>query len=114
MVLNRRDDQGSEVCMSDESPLKLASKNIKAELSSRFPGVSFSVRSRLYSGGNSIGVIWAGGPTREDVETLVRKYEEGSFDGMTDSYVYDEDPQHQEFRRLRGSTKYVMLQRRVV
>lgn len=112
MVLNGRDDQGSEVCMTEQSPLIQASKNIKAELSQRFPDAAFRVRSRRYSGGDSISVFWKGGPTSEQVGELTRKYEQGTFDGMTDSYVYDEDPQHQEFRRLRGSTKYVTLYRR--
>lgn len=95
-----------------ETPLTQAAKNIRAELKQRFPAASFSVRSSRYSGGDSIIVTWASGPTAAEVETLTRKYEQGYFDGMTDSYVFDEDPQHHEFHRLRGSTKYVMLQRR--
>lgn len=96
--------------MSDR--LTLAAKSIRAELRTRYPGISFSVRSRRYAGGNSVSVVWADGPEVGVVYCLTRKYEEGSFDGTIDSYVYDEDPQHKEFHRLRGSTKYVMLQRR--
>ncbi len=98
--------------MKEESPLTLAAKNIKAELSQAFPGVLFRVRSRRYAGGDSIGVVWTGGPTADQVSGLTRKYEQGTFNGNTDSYEFDEDPQHREFHRLRGSTKYVMPQRR--
>lgn len=90
----------------------LAARSIRAELNDKFPGVKFSVRSRSYSGGCSISVAWAGGPSKEDLYPLVDKYQQGSFDGMTDSYVFDEDPQHKQFRELRGSAKYVFLQRR--
>lgn len=96
----------------NESPLTLAAKNIRAELHQHYPNVAFSVRSRRYSGGDSISVVWTAGPTANDIAVLTEKYQQGHFDGMIDSYVRDEDPQRQEFRRLRGSTKYVILQRR--
>lgn len=92
--------------------LILAAKSIRAELQGQFPVTEFRIRCRRYAGGNSVHVSWADGPKAAEVEALTRKYEEGYFDGNSDSYVYDEDPQHKEFHRLRGSTKYVMLQRR--
>jgi hypothetical protein len=94
--------------MSNTKPWVLAAKSIKAELNLRFPGVSFRVTSSAYANGNSVHVSWADGPTRKDVQAITSKYQEGNFDGMTDSYVLDEDPQHKEFHRLRGSAKYVV------
>jgi hypothetical protein len=93
------------------SPRVLAASNIKAELRQKFPGVSFSVKSRTFANGTSVDVAWENGPTAEAVETVTGKYEEGTFNGNTDSYEYDRDPQHEEFRRIRGSAKYVMLRR---
>lgn len=98
--------------MSDQSPLKLAATNIRAELKQNYPGVKFSVRSRYFANGNSISIAWTGSPSTRSVNLIARKYEEGTFNGMTDSYEHDDDPQHVEFRRLRGSTKYVTLHRR--
>lgn len=98
--------------MTETQPYVLAAKNIRAELKTRFPGVKFSIRSHSYANGDSVYVTWVGGPKEQEIYPLVEKYEQGSFDGMTDSYVHDEDPQHKEFHRLRGSTKYVVLQQR--
>jgi hypothetical protein len=95
-----------------QDQLTKAASSIRAELKDKFPKTRFIVHSKRYSGGNSINVFWTGGPEREAVSSITSKYEEGFFDGMTDSYVRDEDPQHLEFHRLRGSAKYVMLQRR--
>jgi conjugative element/phage-associated large polyvalent protein/LexA DNA binding domain-containing protein len=95
-----------------QDQLTKAASSIRAELKDKFPRTRFVVRSKRYSGGNSINIFWTGGPERGIVSVITRKYEEGYFDGMTDSYVRDEDPRHLEFHRLRGSAKYVMLQRR--
>lgn len=97
-----------------EDALTLAATSIRTELRERHPDTVFSVRSRRYSGGDSVSVRWAKGPSAEEVGKITRKYEQGYFDGNTDSYVRDEDSQHLEFHRLRGSTKYVFLQRRRV
>jgi hypothetical protein len=70
------------------SDAALGAKNMKAELSKAFPGVKFSTRSEYYSGGNAIRVSWTDGPTEEEVKTISDKYQECSFDGMTDSTIY--------------------------
>lgn len=98
--------------MSQSASLLLAAKSIRAELRLKFPGVKFRVRSHSFANGNSVDVLWAGGPETSAVQAITTKYEEGTFDGMIDGYVPDEDPQHKEFHRLRGSAKYVMLHRR--
>lgn len=87
----------------------LAAKNIRIELKKAFPGVKFSVKSEYYSGGNSVNVYWTDGPTTEQVEKITGKYQEGSFDGMTDCYNYEENL----FSDVFGGAKYVMEQRSV-
>jgi hypothetical protein len=56
--------------------------------------------------------MWANGPTVEQVYDVTAKYEEGSFDGMTDSYVPHGDPQRTAFQGIRGSAKHVFVKRR--
>ena len=65
-----------------------AAKLIRAELKKAFPGVKFSVTSNGYSMGDSVYVDWTDGPTRDQVHSIAGKYQEGHFDGMTDSYDY--------------------------
>lgn len=64
-------------------------KAIKAELKKLFPKTKFSVTSESYSGGDSVRISWIDGVTEERVHNIVKKYQAGSFDGMTDSYTYD-------------------------
>lgn len=70
------------------SEAALSAKAIKAELKANFPKIKFSVSSSRYSGGNSVYVEWENGPTSENVDNIVKKYQYGKFDGMTDSYEY--------------------------
>lgn len=83
-------------------------KNIRKELRKRFPGVTFRVRSESYSGGDSINVDWTDGPTREAVEKVTGKYQEGSFDGMQDLYEYNHD---NFWPGIFGGAKYVFENR---
>lgn len=61
---------------------------IRKDLKELFPGVKFSVRSQNYAGGNSIDVDWCDGPTVQEVESHLAKYEKGHFNGMEDIYEY--------------------------
>lgn len=62
---------------------------IRQELKKEFPKTKFQVTSKSYSGGNSVSIRWTDSITTEKVKEIVAKYEMGSFDGMTDSYNYD-------------------------
>lgn len=59
-------------------------KLIRQALKEGFPGVKFSVRSSVYSGGASIDVSWVDGPTGKAVEAVAKVFEGARFDGMTD------------------------------
>lgn len=61
---------------------------IRADLKENFKGVKFSVKSHDYSGGDSVRVSWCDGPTEEEVEKRLSKYEYGHFNGMEDIYEY--------------------------
>lgn len=62
-----------------------AAKGLRSELKAAFPGIKFSVRTRYFSGGESINISWSFGPTTKAVGAISKKYEYGRFDGMTDS-----------------------------
>ncbi len=89
---------------SKTSSHALGAKNLRAELKRAFPAVKFSVRSESYSGGDSIHVGWTDGPLLEDVDKISGKYQEGSFDGMTDCYNYDHE---NVWPDVFGGAKYV-------
>lgn len=82
----------------------LGAANLKAELMRAFPGIKFSVKSESYSGGDAIRVHWELGPTTAQVSAISDKYQEGSFDGMTDSYEYNTE---NVWPDVFGGAKYV-------
>ena len=59
-------------------------KLVRAALRESFPGVRFSVRSSVYSGGASITINYVNGPTYDAVKSVVAMFEGAYFDGMTD------------------------------
>ena len=82
-----------------------AAKQIKTELKKLFPKTKFSVTSDNFSMGNAVRIDWTDGVTQEQVNNVVRKYQYGSFDGMTDSYSNDNQ------RNDIAQAKYVQTQR---
>jgi hypothetical protein len=59
-------------------------KLVRTALKKKFPGVKFSVRSDVYSGGASIDVSWVLGPTTKEVDKVAGQYESADFDGSID------------------------------
>lgn len=78
-------------------------KKIRVDLKAAFPTIKFSVTSDSFSMGDSVDVRWENGPTQAQVRAVIDKYQDGSFDGMNDIYVYD--------RSTVGGTKYVCCKR---
>lgn len=66
-------------------------KLVRTALKEAFSGVTFSVKSRTYSGGASIDVEWTDGPTSKEVEAVAKQYEGATFDGMQDLKSYKSD-----------------------
>lgn len=81
--------------------------NVRKLLRMLWPDVSFRVRSKSFSGGDSIDVDWQDGPPREVVDRLADQFQECDFDGMTDSTSY----RHAVWPGLFGGAKYVLCQR---
>jgi len=92
-----------QTASKDISARILATKNIRIELERAYPGHKFSITSETFSGGDSIDVRWTDGVTEKEIRDIIGKYQEGHFDGMTDSYNYSRDP----FSDIFGGAKYV-------
>ena len=86
----------------------VAAKNIRIELKRIYPKTKFSVKTSIYSMGNNVTVSWTDGPTSAQVETIINKYEAGTFDGQTDSYDYHDSAWTDAF----GRAKYVSTTRK--
>lgn len=72
----------------EKSSHAAAAQAIRQDLKKAFPGVKFRVRSSSFSMGNSVDVDWTDGPTRDDVNRIIGRYQYGHFDGMQDLYEY--------------------------
>ena len=79
----------NETTKTDNSPTA-AAKCIRADLKKAFPKIKFRVRTSYYAGGNSIDISWTNGPTGNAVDVIVKKYQYGTFDSMTDCAGYVE------------------------
>lgn len=80
---------------------------IRTELKTAFPGIKFRVTSENYTGGSSVRIEYVDGVKRERVERVVCKYEQGRFDGMTDSYDYTNS------RSDIPQVKYIFVEREI-
>lgn len=89
----------------------LATKNIKIELKELSPKTKFSIKSSSFAGGDSIDVRWADGPTNEEVNKIIQKYQEGEFDPMSDCYNYHNGDKR-EFNKKYGGVMFIFSKRK--
>ena len=82
-------------------------KLIRTDLKKSYPGTKFTVTSSIFAGGNSVNVCWTDGPLFESVDSIIRKYQYGNFNGMEDIYEYS--------NKIDGlpQVKYVQASRRM-
>lgn len=99
-----QENAGLLTTATESNTTKLAAKNIRILLKKHFPGVKFSVRMRDY---NALYVSWTDGPTKEAVEAITDKFEEGSVNSMEDIYEYNITG----FHRVYGGVKYLFCSR---
>jgi hypothetical protein len=62
---------------------------VREALAQGFPKTKFSVRSDSYSMGCAIRVHWTDGPTTNQVDTILNRFERCGFDGMQDLKTYN-------------------------
>ena len=67
----------------------LTAKVIKKRLTVLYPSIKFSVRSDVFSMGDSVDIRWTDGPLREIIEAITKPYQNGKFNGMEDIYEYE-------------------------
>lgn len=84
-------------------------KLIRAALKAAFPKITFSVKSKSYSGGSSINVSWTDGPITKEVEAITNTFQGASFDGMTDLKSYHDSDLNGE--KVRFGADYVFCSR---
>lgn len=83
---------------------KRASKNIRILLKENFKGTKFSVRMR---DATCINVTWTDGPTKAEVEALIKQFQIGTVDSFSECYEYNETG----FNKLYGGIKYLFTER---
>ena len=64
-------------------------KLVRAALKTAYPTIKFSVKSKTYAGGASIGITWIDGPTTKEVDAIVQPFGGADFDGMQDLKTYN-------------------------
>jgi hypothetical protein len=86
------------------------SKLIRATLKRTFPGITFTVRTKCYSGGASATIGWWDGPTQDEVERALAQYEgKGPMDQSDYSpYLFHEV----DGQRISYGTDYIFTNRR--
>lgn len=90
---------------------KVCGDNIRKELKKNFPNTKFSVRYSSFSGGDEYSISWTDGPTYEQVEDIVKKYQDMHPDQYSMGDYWDCVPSN--FNNLYGSVGYVMLHRSI-
>ncbi|MCY0801936.1 hypothetical protein N0398_12945 [Providencia rettgeri] len=94
----------TQITSNSDKKVKIVGKNIRAELKKHFPKTKFSVRKQYYS---SYHVNWTDGPTVDEVESIINKYETSRFDSYTDSHYSETSP----FNVVYGGADYVFTHR---
>lgn len=94
----------TQITSNSDKEIKIVGKNIRAELKKYFPKTKFSVRKQYYS---TYHVSWTDGPTVEEVESIINKYETSRFDSYTDYHYSETSP----FNVVYGGADYVFTHR---
>lgn len=95
--------------VNEKDDHNIVGKNIRTELKRNFPGVKFSVRFDSFSGGDEFSICWEDGPTKEQVDLVVSKYQNHHSDFTGDYWDYDPS----EFNNLFGGVSYVSTDRTI-
>ena len=94
----------TQITSNSDKEIKIVGKNIRAELKKHFPKTKFSVRKQYYS---TYHVSWIDGPTVDEVEFIINKYETSRFDSYTDYHYSETSP----FNVVYGGADYVFTHR---
>lgn len=90
-----------------------AAKNLKTELSQKWPDVRWSVTSESYSMGNAVRIGWTDGPTRDQVREISYKYQYGRYDHRQDMATSDNSAEGKAVEIVLGRASHVSESRRI-
>jgi hypothetical protein len=76
---------------------------IRKMLKKTYPHITFSVRSDNFANGNSVNVSWTDGIPTSAIDSFLRQFEQGTFDGMTDCYNYDNHADHAQAKYVHSN-----------
>ena len=94
----------TQITSNSDNEVKIVGKNIRAELKKHFPKTKFSVRKQHHS---TYHISWTDGPTVDEVESIINKYETSRFDSYTDYHYSENSP----FNVVYGGADYVFTHR---
>ncbi|USR67184.1 hypothetical protein NFC79_20995 (plasmid) [Providencia stuartii] len=101
---NNQNSHLTQITSSLDKKVKIVGKNIRAELKKHFPKTKFSVRKQHHS---TYHISWTDGPTVDEVESIINKYETSRFDSYTDYHYSETSP----FNVVYGGADYVFTHR---
>ncbi|MGV2933655.1 LPD29 domain-containing protein [Providencia sp. AGC89] len=101
---NNQNSHLTQITSSLDNEVKIVGKNIRAELKKHFPKTKFSVRKQHHS---TYHISWTDGPTVDEVESIINKYETSRFDSYTDYHYSETSP----FNVVYGGADYVFTHR---
>lgn len=88
------------------SAAALAAQNLRLLLKKNFPLIRFRVRCDRDASNTSLVVMWASfpdAPGRNEVMALARSFVFGRFNGATENYDFEQDPDLLAFQAVFGS-----------
>ncbi|HGN1707538.1 TPA: LPD29 domain-containing protein [Providencia rettgeri] len=94
----------TQITTNSDNEVKIVGKNIRTELKKHFPKTKFSVRKQHHS---TYHISWTDGPTVDEVESIINKYETSRFDSYTDYHYSETSP----FNVVYGGADYVFTHR---
>ncbi|HGM9948285.1 TPA: LPD29 domain-containing protein [Providencia rettgeri] len=101
---NNQNSHLTQITSNLDNEVKIVGKNIRAELKKHFPKTKFSVRKQHHS---TYHISWTDGPTVDEVESIINKYETSRFDSYTDYHYSETSP----FNVVYGGADYVFTHR---
>lgn len=93
------------VAQSSKRERVTTAENVRRELKASFPGVKFSVKIRSY---DALNVSWIEGPSQEEVDNVLSKFEAGVMDWSGDFCDYTPSL----FNVIFGGFKYIFTSRK--
>lgn len=78
---------------------------IRKDLKFSFPNIKFKVKTKSYSGGESVSIYYEDGITEKHINDVVSKYQRGNFNGMLDYYEMN------NFRNDIPQVKHIFIKR---